>query len=199
MKRFPAIPHGHPPTRHAALQTKEPRPSGGAASFAGRARRYYLKPGEMFIGEESALVETVLGSCVAIAIFSPRYLIGTLSHSMLPSCGKAKSPVENCSQGARFVDWSLHCMLDWFLRRGALRQELVVKVFGGSEMFTGAEGNVRVGVGRQNIESALQIIEQEGLYLAAFDLGGDKGRKIFFKTNTGEIFLKRLNQSELMR
>jgi len=144
-------------------------------------------------------VETVLGSCVAIAMFSPRYLVGSLSHCMLPSCGNPKSRTVNCPKEARFVDCALHCMLDWFLQRGIRRREIVVKVFGGADMFSGSEGNSRMGVGRQNIESALQVIEQEGLYLAAFDLGGMGGRKIFFKTYTGEIFLKRLNQSELMR
>ena len=199
MKRFSSIRHGTPATIHAALQAKERLQPRVTPLPVSQSQRYYLKPGELYVGEETALVETVLGSCVAIAMFSPRNLLGSLSHSMLPTDGNAKFRAANCLEGARFVDCSIHCMLDWFLQRGVLRKEIVVKVFGGSAMFPGPESYGRIGVGRQNIERALQVIEQEKLYLAAFDLGGLGGRKIYFKTNTGEIFLKRLHRSELTK
>jgi chemotaxis protein CheD len=198
MKRFKALRHGAPATIHAALTAKERRQRARVALPTGsQLSRYYLKPGELYIGEETALVKTLLGSCVAVAMFSPRCRVGSLCHSMLPSCGDAKSRAGNFPEGAKFVDCSVLCMLDWFLKRGILHDEIVVKVFGGSDMFSGPRGDERKGVGRQNIDMALKIIEEVGLELAALDVGGLRGRKIIFNTYTGEVFLKRLHRSEL--
>jgi chemotaxis protein CheD len=159
---------------------------------------YSLKPGELFVGEEVAQVETLLGSCVAVVMFSPRTRVGAICHSLLPSCRNEEPCVTSCLQGPRFVDCSILRMLDWFLQRGIQRRELVVKLFGGSDMFAAAEDeSTRKGIGQQNIERAMQVLEQEGLTLMASDVGGLRGRKIIFRTYTGEIFLKRLNRSEL--
>ncbi|MEW6520252.1 MAG: chemotaxis protein CheD [Thermodesulfobacteriota bacterium] len=158
--------------------------------------RYYLKPGELFAGEEAALVKTVLGSCVAVTMFSPRCQVGTLCHSMLPSCRNENPCVGGCQDGPRYVDCAIRRMLEWFHTRGIGRDEIEVKVFGGSDMFAGPRDSEYKGIGRQNIDMALQTLEQEGLRLAASDVGGPRGRKIIFKSYSGEVFLKRLNRAE---
>ncbi len=160
--------------------------------------RYSLKQGEMFVGEEVAHVETLLGSCVAVVMFSPRCRVGSVCHSMLPSCRNEEPCAGGCEQGPRYVDCAVQRMLEWFTKRGIQRRELVVKLFGGSDMFSAEEPTgTRKGIGRQNIERALQVIQEEGLRLAASDVGGLRGRKIIVKTYTGEVFLKRLSRSEL--
>jgi chemotaxis protein CheD len=159
--------------------------------------RYYLKPGELFAGEEAARVKTVLGSCVAVTMFSPRCRVGSLCHSMLPTCRNENPCVGGCQDGPRYVDCAIRQMLEWFGKRGIGRHEIVVKVFGGSDMFSGPQGHEYKGIGRQNVDMALTIIGKEGLRLAASDLGGPWGRKIIFKSYSGEVFLKRLNRSEL--
>ncbi len=158
---------------------------------------YYLKPGEMFNGDQATLVSTLLGSCVAVTMFSPRCRVGAICHGLLPSCRDEHPCSGGCAEGARYVDCSIRLMLGWFTQRGIVRNEIEVKVFGGSDMFSikDSESSSRT-VGRQNLEKALQIIEQEGLRLVASDLGGPRGRKIFFSTHTGEVLLKRLNKSQ---
>ncbi|RJX27939.1 MAG: chemotaxis protein CheD [Desulfurivibrio sp.] len=158
--------------------------------------RYYLKPGELFAGEEAALVKTVLGSCVAVTMFSPRCRVGSLCHSMLPSCRNENPCIGGCQDGPRYVDCAIRRMLEWFFSLGINREEIEVKVFGGSDMFAGPRGPEYKGIGRQNIDMALQTLEQEGLRLAASDVGGPRGRKIIFKSYSGEVFLKRLNRAE---
>ena len=162
--------------------------------------RYSLKSGELFVGEEIAQIETLLGSCVAVVMFSPRCRVGAVCHSLLPSCRTEEPCAGRCLQGPRFVDCSIQRMLEWFLKRGIMRNELVVKLFGGSDMFAAEQGDgngTRKGIGQQNIDRAMQVLEREGLHLAASDVGGLRGRKIIFKTYTGEVFLKRLRRSEL--
>jgi chemotaxis protein CheD len=46
------------------------------------------------------------------------------------------------------------------------------------------------------VEIARQVIEDEGLAIVAEDVGGLRGRKIFFRSDTGEVWLKRLARGE---
>ena len=84
-------------------------------------------------------------------------------------------------------------MMEIFRSLGIDNDEIEVKLFGGSDMFPSDGGkSTAMNVGKQNIESALQGIELEGLKLTTCDVGGSGGRKILFYTHTGEVFLKRL-------
>ncbi len=87
-------------------------------------------------------------------------------------------------------------MLEWFLQLGVEREEIDVKVFGGSDMIGCTEMKSRATVGQQNISKAFQVLEMERLRIAASDVGGQRGRKLFFSTHTGEVLLKRLRKSE---
>lgn len=51
-------------------------------------------------------------------------------------------------------------------------------------------------IGKQNIQTAKQIILSEGLSILAMDVGGLQGRKIFFYTDNGEVYLKRLLKAD---
>lgn len=196
MKRLPVNRYGGLAAIPPAISHRQP-PSLKAMGGRAKPARYYLKPGELFVGEEGAIVETLLGSCVAVSMFAPRYRVGAICHSLLPSCRNENPCLSGCQDGPRYVDCSVRRMLSWFLNRGVQRKEIVLKLFGGADLLSGPEGSFRKGVGRQNIERALAVIAEEGLYLAASDVGGLRGRKILFKTYTGEIFLKRLQRSGL--
>ncbi len=142
-------------------------------------------------------MKTVLGSCVAVTMFSPRCRVGSLCHSMLPSCRNENPCTGGCQDGTALCGLRHPADAGVVRKAGDWAREIVVKVFGGSDMFSGPQGNEHKGIGRQNIDMALTIIEKEGLRLAASDVGGPRGRKIIFKSYSGEVFLKRLNRSEL--
>jgi chemotaxis protein CheD len=158
----------------------------------------YLKPGDICISDKPALISTLLGSCVAVTMFSRRLGAGAICHGLLPSC-KGQKPCqcdEYCREGARYVDCSIMRMLGWFMGNGVAREEIDVKVFGGSDMLGVTEGTTKATVGRQNIAIAFRVIEKEKLRVSASDVGGPRGRKIIFSSVTGEVLLKRLRKSE---
>lgn len=194
MKRLPPNRFGMPAAIHTPLSFPQPPLLQSVISHAEPAR-CYLKPGELFVGEESTLVETLLGSCVAVSLFSPRYRLGAVCHSLLPSCRRENPCRTDCRDTPRFVDCSIRRMLEWFLERGIKQREIVVKLFGGSDLLAGPEGSGSKGIGRQNIDRAIAVIAEEGLLLSTSDVGGGRGRKILFKTYTGEVFLKRLSRA----
>jgi chemotaxis protein CheD len=159
----------------------------------------YLKPGDILISEKPVLISTLLGSCVAVTMFSPRLRVGAISHGLLPSCKKRK-PCEGdeyCREGVRYVECSIMRMLGWFMQNGVAREEIDVKVFGGSDMLSVPESTTKATVGQQNIAMAFHVLEKEMLRVSASDVGGLRGRKIIFSSKTGEVMLKRLRNSEL--
>lgn len=151
-----------------------------------------LKPGELYATERPVLVTTVLGSCISVTMFCRTRRAGAICHALLPS-----SAGRDDGNEFRYVDTSISAMLRRFSAWGIGQWELEIKVFGGSDMLASVEGSGH-GVGRQNIEMALRVIEAERLALIASDLGGNRGRKLFFKPHTGEVLVKRLarNYSE---
>lgn len=151
---------------------------------------FFLKPGEIFIAEQPCVVSTLLGSCVAVALFSRTLSVGAICHAFLPSC-RPNGPA-GCRERFRHVECAITGMLEELDRRGVPQGTLEAKIFGGAEMFGFNDGGA--GVGRQNIVMARKILEAEGIRVTAADLEGTEGRKIFFYPHTGEVFLRRLDR-----
>ncbi|QWV91980.1 chemotaxis protein CheD [Geomonas oryzisoli] len=152
----------------------------------------FLKPGQIMVSSEPVLVTTLLGSCVAVTIFSYRLRLGAICHAQLPGTGDLFDGIQDEHHG-KYVDTAIRAMLERLLKRGALRGELEAKVFGGADMFD-AQGRLR-SVGRQNSEMALKVLAHESVRVAKQDLGGERGRKIIFHSHTGEVLLKRMRKS----
>jgi chemotaxis protein CheD len=148
--------------------------------------KIYLKPGELVIAEEPVMVTTVLGSCISVTMFHPGTGAATICHGMLPSGGKSNS--------FKYVDSSVRHMVSFFDRLKISREELQVKLFGGADMFSCTQQSVRsLTVGWQNITVANRCLEEYGLMPTASDVGGKKGRKLIFKTDSGVVFIKKMS------
>jgi chemotaxis protein CheD len=156
--------------------------------------RVFLKPCEIVFSDQPMAVTTLLGSCVAVTMFSPRQRFGAICHALLPSCRK-EQPCGHTEAG-KYVECAIRLMLEELKARGVVRHEIEAKLFGGSIMFDTLDGR-SLSVGSQNMETALRMLEGESVRLIKQDLGGARGRKILFHTHTGEVFLKRLRKSEI--
>jgi len=157
----------------------------------------HLKPGEAHITDRAELVVTVLGSCISVTMFSHRLGVAAICHSLLPDCGKGGTCGGECGEGFKYVACSIRQMAGVFDGHGIPRKEIEVKCFGGADMFARKTVQPEVlSVGRQNILTAEKIIAGSGLALRAMDVGGLRGRKVLFYTDTGEVLLKRLRGAD---
>jgi len=135
------------------------------------------------------VVSTVLGSCIAVSLFSPRLAVGAICHALLPN--------GRCEGGFfKYVDGSILFMLERLERLGINHDEIEAKLFGGADMF-GVESRPARSVGRQNLLAARDFLATKGIGLAASDVGGRQGRKLLFYPHTGEILLKKLTTQGL--
>ena len=78
------------------------------------------------------------------------------------------------------------------LASGAARERLLAKVFGGARITTyKTPGNVK-SLGRQNWETALRLLEADGIPVVAKDVGKTIARKVIFQTRDGSAWVKRI-------
>lgn len=151
-----------------------------------RLNKIYLKPGELIISEKPVMVTTVLGSCISVTMFNERMGTAAICHGMLPHGGR--------SDNFKYVDTALRYMIDYFKTLNIGRKEIEVKVFGGADMFNTTRSNTpNLTVGWQNISAATCFLKDHGMAPTTSDVGGQKGRKLIFTTDTGIVYLKRLN------
>jgi chemotaxis protein CheD len=115
---------------------------------------------------------TVLGSCVSACLHDPVRAIGGMNHFLLPDHG--------ASRDFRHASAAMERLVNGLIKRGARRDRLEAKLFGGSRMIAGLPD-----VGRRNGEAALSFLQSEGIRLAAQSLGGNEARRVRFWPASG--------------
>lgn len=158
-------------------------------TFVPAQEMLHLKPGELLVMKEPAVVTTVLGSCVSVIFHSPRFSISAINHAVLPTSSGHHTKHDEF----KFADISLYHIIDNFNRMGIKKTETIVKIFGGSDMFSFREGrHESLKIGHNNIRVSLEVLRKEGFIITACDVGGTRGRRVYLKTETGDVLIKRL-------
>ncbi len=148
-----------------------------------------LLPGEFYVTHGGELMTTVLGSCVSACIYDLRRGIGGMNHFMLPHSDDYPPAVAGVAiDGAtRYGSYAMERVINDLLKRGAVRETLEVKVFGGGQILASLSN-----VGLDNIRFVRRYIAIEKLRLCAEDLGGPHPRKLVFNPTTGRVQVKKL-------
>lgn len=141
--------------------------------------------GGILVIQEPAIVVTVLGSCVSLCLFDEEKKIAGINHYMLPYPHDGKPP-----NAGRFGQSSIPELLSQMIRRGAALSRINGKIFGGARMLSqiSSFGNIA----ESNVEVAQKILKEQGIRIVASDVGGNRGRKILFHTDTGRVFVRQV-------
>jgi chemotaxis protein CheD len=153
----------------------------------------YVQPGESHLVSQPAVLRTVLGSCVGVTFLVPRLGIGALCHPMMPSCPPAQRARLSVRAGRRYVDFAIRDIASRLDSLGAVRGEVLVKLFGGNDVLTINGSDPEKTIGKQNYEAALRVLAEEGFTVVASCLGGAAGVHITFETVHGEVQLRWLD------
>lgn len=145
----------------------------------------YLLAGQLVISEEPCQVTTILGSCVAACIWDPVQAVGGLTHFLLPT-GPERGPTS-----PKFGNTAISRLLEGLVRLGGRPERLQAKVFGGACVLEPMRGRER-HLGLQNVEIALRLLGERGIPILARDVGGERGRKLIFHTDTGGSWIRLL-------
>lgn len=153
----------------------------GTSPAAAEAQMINVGMGQTAVGDRNTRFTSVLGSCVAVILWHPRYSLAATAHVVLP-----QSHGQN-GQPGKFADTAILYLLEELSRRGCPRAGLVAKIAGGANMF-GTAGPLQIG--DENVEIVRRLLKQAGIPIAAEDVGGTSGRKITFSCATGELVVE---------
>jgi chemotaxis protein CheD len=91
----------------------------------------------------------------------------------------------------RYGCFALERLINELLKRGADRDQLEIKVFGGGQVIAAMSD-----IGRSNIEFVRQYLGDEGLVAEVEDVGGHWARRVRYYPSTGKVFVKHLPMRE---
>jgi len=140
----------------------------------------------------ASLISYGLGSCIGIALYDPIAKIGGLAHIMLPDSTQARS-AEN---PAKFADTALPLMLNDMIKLGALKARITAKIAGGAQMFTFANSTDIMRVGERNAEAVRVTLKKIDIKIVAEDTGGNYGRTVELKLDSGIYRVKTIDKGE---
>ncbi len=155
----------------------------------------YLEPGEFYFGESHARIRTLLGSCVAITLWHPRYHIGGMCHFMLPHRERSTHDTLN----GKYADEAMALFLCETARCGTHLTDYEIKLFGGGSVLEALERHAKLeNIAQQNIQAAHRLMARHGLAIKAESLGGVGYRKVIFELWSGDVWSRFVSNASLL-
>ncbi len=149
-----------------------------------------ILPGEYYVTGNDEMITTVLGSCVSACIRDPSTGVGGMNHFMLPGSSQVNVSTwggQECLT-TRYGIAAMEILVNDILKRGARKDQLELKLFGGGEVLSMEVNNI----GQRNIEFVRQFALTESMHAVAEDLGGPYSRKINYFPKNGKVLVRRL-------
>jgi chemotaxis protein CheD len=163
------------------------------ADSSGRAlesQARHIHPGEWAL-DNNRPIATLLGSCVSVCLFDPQLRFGGLNHFMLPvRTRNTDNEYDSLLRG----DYAMEVLINAMLSRGAKKQRMMAKAFGGGNVVK----SLLKSIGQGNIDFTRAWLEREGIALTASDLGGPWARKIVFDPGNGAAYCRRIASGQAL-
>ena len=145
------------------------------------AIRIHVVQGEQHVeSDPNAMLTTILGSCIAACIWDPVGGIGGMNHFLLPGEENQTADPGSPGSSARYGVHAMELLVNALLRRGARRERLQAKLFGGGRMIRGL-----TDIGEMNAAFAERFVQAEGIPVVGGSLRGNQGRRIQFWPASG--------------
>jgi chemotaxis protein CheD len=142
---------------------------------------YFLNPGYIFVSQEPHLVNTILGSCVAVCLWDTYRKFGGMNHYIYT---KVMGREPNVKYGEVAIPYLIKLMLGF----GAREDRLKAHIIGGGE-----HPGFRSPVGAENADLAEKLLADYHIEVVTRDIQGQYGRKVVFNSGTGEVMIYKLN------
>ena len=162
----------------------------------------YLNSGDFEFAEGRVRLRTVLGSCVAVTAWHPGRRLGGMCHFLLPLRGRAADKDHGV---AMYAEQAVGLFEREFLNRGTVKEDYVIKMFGGGSMFPrqsalrGCTESCRDGsaevrcrdVPCSNITLGRALFERQGFRIVGGDVGGIGSRQLIFEVWSGDVWVRK--------
>lgn len=145
----------------------------------------YLHVGNIIVSAEPRAITTIVGSCVAMFLFDPVLRVGGGNHFVLPTLGSSGG------QSTRYGDVAVAELFRRIRALGCRERDLQAKLVGGASILQASEHIGAESLGMKNVRVARQMLAERGLAVLAEDTGGTRGRKVLFRTDSGNVVVRR--------
>ncbi|WP_051534841.1 chemotaxis protein CheD [Deefgea rivuli] len=150
-------------------------------------KRVVLNLGDLYFGQGNEVIETLLGSCVAVTFWHPQTHVGGMCHFLLPSRRNAVH-LSSSEPNTRYGDEALKMMLKHIKHLGMPAEHYVIQVFGGGRIFS--IESTQQPIGFSNTEFAVRFLNEHKLCIAHKDINGNGYRYIRLNLNSGTIAIE---------
>lgn len=125
-------------------------------------------------GDPSVTLTTILGSCVSVCLWDSAARLGGMNHIVVP--GGAGDDLNTATLGTN----AMELLINALLKRGAQRDTMRGKVFGGARMIASCSD-----IGLRNCDFVRKFLSREAIPIVAESLGGHRGRRVQFWPSSG--------------
>lgn len=159
-------------------------------------RRQDIHPGERFVSDKPTLMVTLLGSCVAACLYDEVSGVAGINHFLLAAPRYARSIPMTHTDAGRYGIMAMELLINDMVHHGADRRRLKAKVFGGASVIGGSRDNF-LCVSEVNQRFIREYLATERIPVVAEDLGGERGRVVYFHTDTFKVMRRFIQGVEL--
>jgi chemotaxis protein CheD len=128
----------------------------------------------MIFPAEPMVVYMVLGSCVAVVLYDRQNKFSGCCHFIVPRTPKGDLPKPKHGIVAVLN------LIRFLEEKGADIGNLEAQVIGGGDL----PGH---SLGKENADAAVKILKKKGVHITSLDVGGEKGRKVIYNTDTNHL------------
>jgi len=134
------------------------------------------------------MLQTLLGSCVAVCLWDPVARIGGMNHILLPGRG------DGDAGSSRYGVHAMELLINAIMNKGGDRRKLVAKAFGAGNVVASLQSPT---IGELNAAFVRGFLGTEGIPLVGQRLGGLRPVQVNFRTDTGKITVHTVDGSRL--
>jgi len=137
------------------------------------------------------LIASGLGSCIGLTMYDSLRKMAGMAHLVLPDCNIASGKdILPC----KFVNLGVDYLLEKMIKHGAVKENIVVSIAGGSQMFNLAKNKDVLNIGLRNIIAVKAAIQEKNLRIHRQDTGGNKGRTMSIEADTGRVSIRTIGE-----
>ncbi len=174
-----------------------------AGDYYDGIKRYYdqnlertvvkLMTGDCYVTADTReMLVTILGSCISVCMRDPVANVGGMNHILLP--GGEKKSRSDPGYSTRFGAYAMEELINGMLKLGAQKSRLEAKMFGGGNVIKNS-----AMIGTKNIHFVKEFLQNEGIRIAAEDVGGGLPRRIHYFPDTGRTMMRILQRKDDLR
>ena len=147
-----------------------------------------VRMGEIHSVSAPDRLRAILGSCIGVVIYDATQRIGSMAHVVLPDGDPARA---NASAG-RFATTAIPAMIEELRQLSGSLGRIRAKIAGGASLFAATSPGLKIG--ELNTTMVETQLKAAGIPVIGRHLGGDRGRRITFDLESGEVIVEILGK-----